>query len=472
VDEEPQQRPTLGSRVLRAGYRWLWGIDDRLLSPWARWGVRVARLAFLTLTSFFRERIQTRASALAFVTLLAIVPTAALAFSLADIFGLTDQLIEGTLRPLLAETFAITSADAAPDGLVWMQSTLDQLLDNVAAVDVFSLGVVGAIFTLVAIGRVLIGTEEAFDAIWGFPSHRPLHHSVLRFLAVFLLTPTTLVASTFLTAARQQHELMEWVRSVTHLPVLIDNLAFFVPPVLVCVGLLPAYLLLPSAHVRLRSAVVGALVGGLGWYGLQVAHVRFQIGLAGYDAFYSGFGAFPIFLIWLQLAWTFVLMGATAAAAHQNAPTLQQLTRGRLRDHFSRQAAALRAMVELTATPEGRRLRALAVSMGVAVEPLREVLDALVASRLLESRGRGFDPVYATREDPAHIRVTTVLDAIEHEPTSSGSFEMPDELRTDAEVLEVIAALNQAADASEDNRTIAELTARLGAEEPSVSPEA
>ncbi|MGF1464677.1 MAG: YhjD/YihY/BrkB family envelope integrity protein [Sandaracinaceae bacterium] len=451
----PRARPGLLSRLRGEAIRALWGHDPASLSPLRRRALVTARLAFLTLAAFFRERLQIRAGSLAFATLLALVPSAALLFSVAKAVGAYDALVRTSIRPWLEEVFAADPNQPLPEGMVMLHQTLDGLLTAVAETDVWSLGIAGLVLVAFAILRVLHGSEEAFDAVWGFPSHRPLAVSFPSFILVAVVTAPTLVLASTLTAARTQHALMAWVRQATGIPGLVDGVAFFLPPLLVILALLTAYMLLPSAPVRLRSALVGALVGGLCWYALLVVHVRFQVGVARYNALYAGFGAFPIFLVWLHLSWVFILLGAQAAAAHQNAPTYRQLARGRFVDHFTRQAVALRAMVELAEQDQPMRLRSLAHRLGVGVEALREVLDSLVGHGLLEAHGTGFDPRYEPASDPDQIRVTEVLDALER-ATSPPELTVP--LRGDEEQMAaVLEGLQNAADASDHNRTIAEL---------------
>jgi membrane protein len=437
----------------RGVHHTLWEVDERALPRARRLPLVVLRLAFVTVDSFFRERLQMRAAALAFFTVLSIVPLAAFTFSVAKGVGAYDALVRDTVRPFLDDTFRAGSGAEMPEGVAVLRDTVEKILEMVARTDVFGLGLAGLVVLVVTVSRVLRGAEESFDAIWGFPGQRPLHRRLPAWVVVALLTPLALVFASTVTAARQGQPVMallyEWIR----VPILVHTIAFVLPPLLVCLSLLPLYLAVPSALVRRRSAAIGALVGGLAWYGLQVLHVRFQIGVARQNALYSGFGAFPIFLLWLHLSWVCVLLGAQVAAAHQNAPTLRQLARRRLEDHLSRQAVALRAMMVLAHAPEGRRLRTLAREVGVAVEPLRKVLDALLEHALLTRREGPYDPLYVPTEDPEGMRVAAVVEALGRGADESP---MPWEA-AERPLTEVLEGLHSAAEASHHNRTIGEL---------------
>lgn len=441
--------------------RALWEIDEASLSGPRRTLLSLLRLGFVTIDAFFRERLQMRAAALAFFTLLSIVPAAALIFSIAKALGAYDLLLRETVHPLIQETFPDVSAPGTPEGVQALRQTLDQLIDLVGNTDVFGLGLLGFLVLAYTIHRVLRHVEQSFDAIWGFEGRRTFARRLPSYVVVTLFTPLALTFASTVTAARQGQPIMGALDAWLQVPILVDVLVFALPPLLVWLALLPVYVLLPSARVRRRSAMLGALVGGLGWYGIQIVHVAFQIGVARQNAIYSGFGAFPIFLLWLHLSWVCVLLGAQVASAHQNAPTLRQLARLNLSDHLSVQAVAIRAMTLLPDDPQGETLRVLARDVGVAVEPLRSVLDMLVTHGLLSRRGGPYDPRYAPATDLDSVRVATVIEALGRRGADSAvPFSQAE--RTVTEVLE---KLHDAVESSSHNRTIGELRRRAASDD-------
>jgi membrane protein len=446
---QPAIPPGIFRRAREFGYRALWEVDERALPQPRRAIVSVARLAFVTIEAFFRERLQIRAAALAFFTLLSIVPSAALIFSIAKAVGAYDAIVNRTVRPFIADTFEAPPGEQVPPAIEAMRSTVENVLDLVAGTDVFGLGVLGFAFLLLTIGRLVRGAEEAFDTIWASPAKRRLALRVPAYVAAAIFTPTALTFASTLTAARHT----ELLTRLIPIPYLQTFVGFVAPPVLVCIGILPLYIALPSARVRNRSALIGAIIGGLGWYALQVLHVRFQIGVARTNALYSGFGALPLFLVWLHLSWVWILLGAQVAAAHQNAPTLKQLARASLDDHLEQQAVALRAMIELAHEKDGVRLRDLARELGVAVEPLRVVLDALAGHGLIASRDGPYDPIYSAAVDPDSVRVAAVLEALRRRASYA---EMPWD-DDDRSLDEVLKGLRAAVETSDHNRTIGEL---------------
>ena len=156
-----------------------------------------------------------------------------------------------------------------------------------------------------------------------------------------------------------------------------------------------------------------------------------------------------------------VLLGAQIAAANQNAPTLRQLARANLSDHTSVQAVALRAMTLLPSDAKGEKLRTLARQVGVAVEPLRDVLDLLVRHGLLTRRGGPYNPRYAAATDFESVRVATVLEALGRNAADSA---MPWDA-AERNVQDVLDKLQGAVESSAHNRTIGELRRSTSDEE-------
>ena len=75
---------------------------------------------------------------------------------------------------------------------------------------------------------------------------------------------------------------------------------------------------MPNTTVKFKSALVAAIIAGSVFQVLQWGYIHFQIGVSEYDAIYGSFAAFPLFLIFLQMAWLIVLFGAEISYSYQN----------------------------------------------------------------------------------------------------------------------------------------------------------
>jgi membrane protein len=80
---------------------------------------------------------------------------------------------------------------------------------------------------------------------------------------------------------------------------------------------------MPNTKVELKSALWGGILAGTIYQLVQLAYIAFQIGVSNYGAIYGSFAALPLFLVWLQLSWLIVLLGAEISFAHQNVATYE-----------------------------------------------------------------------------------------------------------------------------------------------------
>jgi membrane protein len=452
VASEPFNRPARS--VLWRLRDWLFVIDDRTLAAPARALLVSARISWLAVRALFRDRLHLRAASLSFHTVLAIVPALALAFAIGKATGLYDWFLHETLDPFLDQTLGAPGRAPSP-GVEGLRRTVDSVLALVEDTSLTGLGVIGLLVMVVALVRVLRGAEEAFGTIFESRGQiRPFHRRVRAFVVTALITPLGLVYA--ITAASAANgAIAHWLEAWVTLGALRSVLVFVLPPLFAALALFVMYVELPDAEVGWKPAATGAVLAAIAWYALQLAHVRFQVGLARWNAIYSGFGAFPVLMADIQASWLIVLIGAQVTASLQHAPTLRALARGPRRDHAALQAMAMHIVVLLAERDHPATAREIAAAVDGDVPSARSVLDTLVRHRLAQTivvRGK---KLYALAIDPGALRAFDVIDAIDR---SAGGPVLPDE--EDDHVGALLTARRDAADSSAHNVTIRELVLR------------
>lgn len=447
IAEEPIRRPVRSA--LWRTRDWLFEIDERTVAQPARTLLVAVRIGWLAVRGLFRDRLHLRAASLSFHTILAIVPALAFAFAVGKAVGLYHWFLDETLHPFLDEAFG-APGEARSEGVEGLRRTADSVLALVDHTSLTGLGLAGLIVLVVALVRVVRGAEEAFGTIFEARGPmRPLHRRVRAFVVTLAVTPLGLVYA--VTAASAAH----WLEGVVTIHVLRDVLVFVLPPLLAALALFVMYVELPDAEVRMRPALAGALLGGIAWYALQLLHVRFQVGLARWNAIYSGFGAFPVLLANIQASWLIVLIGAQVTAAFQHAPTLRALARGPRRDHADLQKLAMHVVVQLAELDHPASAHEVATAVDGDVPSTKSVLESLVEHRVAQAILVRGHKLYALAIDPASLRAFDVVDAIDR---GSGGPVLPDEDHD--HVGQLLSARRDAAESSSHNITIDELVRR------------
>jgi membrane protein len=416
---------------------------------------RLARTVSATVRGFFDKELTSRAASLTYYTILSIVPFLAFAFSLLKGFGVYRKLMQESLRPYLRQTFA--GDTALLDGI-------DQTLAFVERTSVSGLSVIGVLVLMYTSISMLSTIEASLNRIWEAKTARPLLRKVTDYTTILVIGPLLTLAAITITAGAQNSTFVAVLHRWLLLGDIVDFLLRLVSILLGCIGLVALYVILPNAHVRFASALFGGVVAGLLWQGALLLHVRFQIGVARYNALYSGFAALPIFLVWVYVSWTIVLVGAQLAASHQYEQRMKQALRARhvdqeVREHLAVVAAAAvsRAFIEGRAPPTSL---ALAQALDVPPVAVDQVLEALVEAKLLARVAEGSELRYAPARDVDAVHLGDVEVAVRHDPSAEAQALRATLERTSGAELSALLRAHDEASRDADQPTLRELAGR------------
>ena len=238
-----------------------------------------------------------RAAALTYYTFLALVPLMALSLGLLEGLGLTQFSLQ-VRRFFLSELGVVHDASVS----------LGSLLSRAETRAVVSLS--GLLF-LVSTTALLVNIESALDEIFGAGTRRPVRVRALRYLALFALGPLGLGGSLLMTA------LWRGTRLGHAIP--IGGFTLVAGPLTLALGSLwLLYRFVPNAQVSAGAAALGALAAAPTWE--LAKQIYATVAIAAYQhnaAIYGPLAAVPVLLLWIQLSWVIVLLGARLGAAVQ-----------------------------------------------------------------------------------------------------------------------------------------------------------
>jgi membrane protein len=385
-----------------------------------------------------------------------VVPLLAFAFAVLKGFGAYQTFVDGTVRPYLRETFAANPA---------LHDAIERTLRFVDDTDVSRLGTVAVLFLLYTAVTLVSSVEEALNVVFGAKTSRSLLRQLTDYTTLLVVAPILLVSATTLSAAAQSSRFVAFLRETLALGPVIDFVVGLAPLVAVGLAFFATYVILPNVRTRLSSALLGASVAALLWQGALVLHVRSQLGVAKYNALYSGVAALPIFLVWTYASWIVLLVGAQLAASHQGEQVVRQRFRMRHVDQALREvlAVAVGAVIARDFLDGGPRRSADALAELLEVPPplVEEVLEALARTGLVARAVFERDIAWVPGRDVDAIRVGDLREAVRRDPEG-------DEIR-DAVARELGPGLQrvlrevEAATVPERDLTLRQLAAMLGA---------
>lgn len=269
--------------------------------------IRQLRIILLAWKGFRDDRISLRASALTFYTMLSIVPVAAMVFGISKGFGF-EQRLERILRE------QISKREEFKEVIEYIINFAQNMLDNIKGGFIAGIGLVVLFW---AVMKVLGNIENSFNAIWQIKRSRPFIRKFSDYLSMMLIAPVLLVVSSTITVyiseiARSDATYMQYVGP------LLNFLVKLLPYILIFLLFTLLYVIMPNTKVFFKYGLYAGIIAGTIFQIIQWIYIHFQVGVSRYGAIYGSFLALPLFLVWLQLSWLIVLLGAEISFACQN----------------------------------------------------------------------------------------------------------------------------------------------------------
>jgi len=226
------------------------------------------------------------------------VPLFTVALAVATAFPVFDETM-GALQEFVLENFL-------PDarGIDTIADQITSFTKNAGRLTAIGMGV----FIVTAV-MLMTTIDVSLNRLFRVQRQRPLLQQVLMYWAVLTLGPVLIGGSLSMTSFAVGAS-FGWLR----LSIVADIVLGILPFVFTCLALTLLYGVVPYRAVKVRDALIGALLAGVAF---EFAKRGFAIYLARFPTYtliYGAFATIPIFLVWLYMSWVVVLAGATLTA--------------------------------------------------------------------------------------------------------------------------------------------------------------
>ena len=398
--------PSIITRTLNFLRHDIWRLDQDALSRPKAFLLKPTRIILLALQDFVRDKCALRASALTFYSLLSVVPVAAMAFGLAKGFGLEERLAKQIYVWLPGQTAAVERI------IAFARALLDSAQGGVVAG-------VGVLVLFWSALKVLRQIEAALNDIWKVPG-RAFLRQFTDYVTLMIFSPVLIIVSSSLNVFIRT-QITDLTSSLALLRIASPVIFFFLnllPFALLSILFILIYLVMPNVRVRLKSAIIAGMISGTLYQSSQSLYIGTQVVVSKYNAIYGSFAALPLFLIWLQVSWMIVLLGAQITHAHERVATYAMSIDYQNASQTSRKQTALQILqviirrFEQGDPPSGSEQIALQLQLPRAM--VEDLLQHLVESRLVsmvEESGPDSVTAYQPACDIQRITVVAFLEA-------------------------------------------------------------
>lgn len=287
--------------------RSLWHKPLKSYSPRKMFLVRQVRIFALAIKGFYEDKVQLRASALTYYSLLSIVPLIAMAFGIAKGFGFEDWL-----KKQILESFS-----GQETVMQWVMNFVQKYLLKIKGGVIAGIGLVLLLWTIM---KLLGNIENSFNDIWQIKKSRVISRKLSDYISLVVISPILMFVSSGVTVflSDQIESSAQLFPLLGYIGGFLSGVVSIIPYVLIWLVFTLLYMVMPNTKVELKSAFIGGVIAGTIFQVLQWAYIHFQGWLSGYGLVYGSFAALPLFLMWMQFSWLIVLLGAEIAFANQN----------------------------------------------------------------------------------------------------------------------------------------------------------
>ena len=244
---------------------------------------------------FNQNKLTQAAGYLTYSTMLAIVPLIMVVFSIFSAFPVFNE-VTGALKAFIFTNFAPSASDM-------VGQYIDEFVNNSK-----KMSAVG-IISLIVVALMLINSiDRTLNSIWHDTETRPIFTSFAIYWLILTLGP--LLVGVSIAASTYVKTMFESAASFSFGLKLLS----FVPFLSTWFIFTLIYMVVPNKKVSIKHSAAGALIAAVFFTLGKQAFAWYIVTFPSYQLIYGAMATLPIMLLWIQLSWTVVLLGAQLAA--------------------------------------------------------------------------------------------------------------------------------------------------------------
>lgn len=282
----------------------IWTLEMENLSRARARFIKYMKVMMITIKTFSSEKIGFQAVALSFFSTMSVIPFVAIVFAITGGFGLADKLKE-----FLYDYFNNS------------QQTIDMVLSFAQnIIDTAQSGAVGLVSALLFFWIVvwmMMNVEKVFNNVWRVQKSRNLFRRLSVIIAMLFVSPF-IVLVFFGGSFVYSHALSYLGLDLEELSAFKTILTWALFGVIATMTFSAMYKFIPNAPVDYSNALRAAAFSGTAFTVMQYLYLETQVFVSRMNGIYGAFAAVPLFMIWINIGWFIILIGAELSYAFQH----------------------------------------------------------------------------------------------------------------------------------------------------------
>ena len=287
----------------------IWQLEMEELSKAKARFIKYVKIALITAKTYAQQKIGPQAVSLSYFSVMALVPFLAIVFGVTGGLGLDDHL-----RELLYNNLGTAENQNFIDTILsFAQNIIDTARSG-------WMGLLNALLFLWIIFRLMAGVESAFNNVWRTSNSRSIVRRGSYYLLILILSPFVILV--LFSGSIVYTNVLEYMgldlEEFSFIKKLLSWLLFIVVAALTFSAM---YKIIPNHKVNYGVALRAAFFAAIAFTAVQFFYLETQVFVTRLNGVYGTFAAIPLFMIWLNISWNIILMGAELSYAFQHVDT-------------------------------------------------------------------------------------------------------------------------------------------------------
>jgi membrane protein len=390
----------------------IWHNPKNEIGKWESFIYKQLKIIILAARGFRRDKVQLRASALTFYSLLSLIPLIAIAFAIAKGFGL-DAKLEQTI---------IENVRFGDDVTDFLLETSRTALERTSGGYIAGVGIV---ILFVSVMALLENIESSFNHIWQVRAARPWYRKFTDYFTFLLIAPIFIILSSSLMVFvnTEMTEIIDSARILAFFKPVVKFLLKFAPYLFFWISMTILFVVMPYTKVKFVPALIAGVITGTILHLLQWLYFEIQYGMMSLNAIYGSLALIPLFVVWMQSSWIIVLIGAELAYANQNIGRFEQEFESVRISYFQKRAIVLMMMQKIVRNfyvgEKPLSAEELAVGVNIPVRLARDILQDLSNINLVSVvQENGSEQLYQPAIDINKLTISYIFSRMDRKGSS------------------------------------------------------
>ena len=266
--------------------------------------VKYMKVLLITIKTFSAEKIGFQAVALSFFSTMSVVPFIAIVFAVTGGLGLADKLKE------VLYAYFNNSQQVIDTVLGFAQNIIDTAQSS-------ALGLVSALMFVFIVIWMMLNVERVFNNVWRVQKSRNILKRLSIIVAMLLVAPFVVLVF-FGGTIVYSHALSYLGLDVEGFGVFKSILTWALFAVIATLTFSAMYKFIPNAEVKYKEALRAAVVSGIAFSVMQYTYLETQVFVTRLSSIFGAFAAVPLFMVWINIGWFIILIGAELSYAFQH----------------------------------------------------------------------------------------------------------------------------------------------------------